>query len=150
MLHEKLLNQLKLLKEHGPSNKSQGICNSIQHGYHTKELLEGVFPYWSKYSGETKWPVPSDNPYYGPYTRLYYHDKWDRSTQYGRDRWELLDFLIEFLEDLELLHEYGQVMSIVEIPETEVVRGLKQAFFYQDKHTKIVETLVLTELYSLV
>ena len=62
----------------------------------------------------------------------------------------LEQFLEWFGEDLEVLHEYDQVLSIIEVPEIEVVRGLKQAFFYQNTHTKIVETLELTELYSLV
>lgn len=102
MLHEKLLDGLKLLKESGPLDKSYGICCNIQYKHQVEHLLEELFPYWSKYSGELLWPVPSDNPEYDnyeAYIKLYRKDKWDRETQYGRDRWELLDFLIEFLED---------------------------------------------------
>lgn len=87
------------------------------------------------------------------------HDgKPDFRVKMWHDRWSpvsfcfttLEQFLEWFGEDLEELHEYNQVLSIVEVPEIEVVRGLKQAFFYQNTHTKIVETLELTELYSLV
>jgi len=100
MLHEELLEELKLLKEHGPSDKSDGICAHVLDKAET--LLKQMFYYWSKYSGYPSYPVPSDDPNYGAYgafVELHYEDKWNRDTQYGRDRWELLDFLIEFLED---------------------------------------------------
>lgn len=100
MLHEKLLKDLKHLKENGPKHKFAGIC------YHTQtqaeELMECLFTYWPKYAGCEYFPVPSDNENYTAYEAydtLHNDDKWDRDTQYGRDRWELLDFLIEFLED---------------------------------------------------
>lgn len=49
---------------------------------------------WPKHSGDWYFPIPGgvDAFYNCP-------DKWDRSTEYGRLRWELLDFLIEELRN---------------------------------------------------
>ena len=64
MLHEELLTGLKQIKQDGPSRKYSGICSNVKHTYYAEALLDGLFPCWSKYSGNTDWPVPSDNPEY--------------------------------------------------------------------------------------
>lgn len=100
LVHKELLKDLKHLKENGPSDESDGICAHVLD--EAEYLLQQMFCCWSKYSGSPSYPVPSDHPDYGAYSAyvdLHYLDKWNRDTQYGRDRWELLDFLIEFLED---------------------------------------------------
>lgn len=49
---------------------------------------------WPKHSGTISYPVR--HPELAPELAYYYtEDKWDASTEYGRNRRELLDYLIE-------------------------------------------------------
>jgi hypothetical protein len=87
-LHEELL----YLKERGPRDRANGICANITKGYELQ--LMKLFKMWPKFSGSLLYPVPHS----GIGASLAYNtiqDLWDKSTEYGRDRWEFLDFLIE-------------------------------------------------------
>lgn len=54
---------------------------------------------WPKYSGHPEFPVPHEDSQY-PEEAFYDHrsDRWNIMTQYGRDRMELLQFMITELE----------------------------------------------------
>ena len=54
---------------------------------------------WPQYSGDIDFPVP------GPAAAIdaYFDNLWDRDTEYGRLRWDLLDHIIkEMSTDAEL------------------------------------------------
>jgi len=54
--------------------------------------LYGAMMLWPKYSGWPRYPVP--HPVLEPENAFYRCDLWDKATEYGQARWELLDFLI--------------------------------------------------------
>jgi len=57
--------------------------------------LDRAMMRWPKYSGWPQYPVP--HPVYRPDDAFHICDLWDKATEYGQARWELLDFLIEEL-----------------------------------------------------
>ena len=82
-----------------------GICSNVQTALwfddvSIQDIVDFLAPYfrrWPKYSGERNYPVPhpdknADVAYFVTEKRF------DQSTEYGRNRWELLHFLIEELE----------------------------------------------------
>ena len=108
LANKQILSALKAIA----SNKeyryhSTGICNAIRHylversenhftvrdSYTIYELMKD----WPKHSGNNEFPITvrGINPMK---EYLDYYDKWDRKTEYGRLRWELLEWLIEKLE----------------------------------------------------
>lgn len=96
---ENLLSALTTIKKNGPQSRIDGICCAITDinpdyaAYEYDDLLEEIFFRWPKYSGSPQFPVP---PGYTAYMDII--DCWDRDTEYGQLRWELLDFLIEELK----------------------------------------------------
>lgn len=93
---------LKYLRENGPARPSLGICDQpLMIRLSMTDILRDFFTTWPKYSGRITFPVP--HPTYAPneaYTIL--ENLWDRGTEYGRNRWELLDHcLAETLKELE-------------------------------------------------
>ena len=71
-------------------------------------ILQPLFTQWPKYSGSIYYPVPAgtpDNDHARMYERARYiwGGFWDRSTQYGANRRELLIFLIHTL--LKQIHD---------------------------------------------
>lgn len=76
------------------TDRHYGICQMVD-----DQLADGTiwfyrdFKAWPKYSGDPRYPVPGGREGY-----YYAQDErklWDESTQQGKDRWELLQFLIE-------------------------------------------------------
>lgn len=101
-----LLKRLKRIKESGPFIEHFGICGNvfsieeletpfINEYYEKVEkfLAKCVFAKWPKFSGKLYAPIPHVDGAYIAFARIY--NKWDKSTEYGCLRWELLDFLIE-------------------------------------------------------
>ena len=89
---EELLSKLLMLRASGPRVLHHGICSNIGVMHLPVEILEK----WSKYTGNNCYPVP--DPELSPakaFTKTM--NLWDRSTKYGRNRWELVNFLIEEL-----------------------------------------------------
>ena len=86
-----------LLKIKECPDEQYGICTNLhlrcenlsQTGY-VSLFLEQSFPNWDKFSGSLHLPIPEVDGLNHRYGKL-----WDKTTQYGRLRWELLDFLIE-------------------------------------------------------
>lgn len=85
---------LSYMRENGPSHTSLGICDqSIMIRLGMEDILKSFFLTWPKFSGRITFPVP--HPTLSPneaYTKL--ENLWDRGTEYGRNRWELLDHCI--------------------------------------------------------
>lgn len=98
-----LLTALKQLCENGPNDRSAGICWQFDSPelYSTAELRQykDSFKTWPHYSGDISFPVPSPDGFTEAIDA--YFDKsidlWDRNTEYGRLRWELLDHIIKEL-----------------------------------------------------
>lgn len=96
---ETLLAALRTVRENGPHDINMGICAAVVAAdedcdtFQVDDLLEELFTRWPEYSGILPYPVP------GGYTAyMTAASCWDRDTEYGRLRWELLDFCIEELE----------------------------------------------------
>ena len=109
LANKQILSALKAIA----SNKeyryhSTGICDAIRH--YLVERSENYFTVWDSYtiyelmkdwpkhSGVTEFPICA----YGVDPMKEYmgcYDKWDRKTEYGRLRWELLEWLINKLEN---------------------------------------------------
>lgn len=75
-----------------------GICSALSKG----SLFLHYAHRWARFSGDMAYPVP--HPEYAP-RPAYAHavakgglSFWDKRTEYGRARWELLDFVINQLE----------------------------------------------------
>lgn len=97
---EDVLRTLLKLRQGGPQHPSYGICGNAGYLKGTQyDILFSAFQHWPKYSGMPCYPVPGpstgENSAISAYNRA--EDCWDRSTEYGQMRWELLDFSIEFL-----------------------------------------------------
>lgn len=87
-----LLEELKQL--HAQGGSSIGICHSV-YCWHGPELAK-LFTSWPKYSGDDFLPIPGGVE---AYAKAYRNDTmWDRNTEYGALRWELLEWLIEELQ----------------------------------------------------
>lgn len=75
--------------------------NNQTHGTEHLMLVRYLFPIWSEFSGDVRYPVKS--PDHGFTPRDWFHmsradDLWTR--EYGKSRRDLLDFLIWYLEDI--------------------------------------------------
>ena len=88
--------QLKKL----PADHSSGlgICNWMSYidtSIDTSKLIVLMAQSWQKHSGYFNYPVPGvvDSPI-DAYNAA--EDLWDRETEYGRNRWELVQYLLDF------------------------------------------------------
>ncbi len=78
-----------------PKNAQTWLCS--------KYLPDYVVQYaraWPRHSGDNTFPVPSSWSALSAEAAYYRHDygsaKWSRRTSYGRARWELLNWLIDY------------------------------------------------------
>ena len=94
-----LLKQLKELHAAGPKDPTLGICQITT--LETAPYIKGIWEKWPKYSGSLLYPVPAfegqdskeaENSFYMNYLL------WDKDTEYGRNRWELLEWMIEEIQ----------------------------------------------------
>ncbi len=110
LTNETLLEALKAIKT-DPSLRSDevGICSSIDtyfriKGYYTQSSdtyeIRRLMSYWPKFSGKDFYPIPSPVPNKTPHGYFHEcHDMWNQETEYGKLRWELLEFCIQRLGD---------------------------------------------------
>ena len=100
---QEMLALLLQIQVNGPKRPDKGICS--QHGspvlYNTLVLgkgLEEFFCTWPLYSGSEVFPVP--HPTLDPeHAYLHTHGNlWDKNTEYGRNRWSLLEHCIRQLQ----------------------------------------------------
>lgn len=102
----RLLEKLQELHTNGPAPYNHGICTQVSE--HLTVLEKGYMLYlmrqWPERSGHIDWPVPASRTDTSP--KAAYHKymasdtkkMWDRNTEYGQLRWELLEWLIEELQ----------------------------------------------------
>lgn len=93
-----LLTALKQLRENGPKNHSGGICAQFDlYGLYSSQerrQFRDSFKTWPHYSGTIGFPVPGPAAAIDAYIDNQ-DDLWDRDTEYGRLRWDLLDHVIK-------------------------------------------------------
>lgn len=85
---------------------TSGICHNVEtnlyYHYEDQMLLQDLMKAWPKYSGYWKFPIPDpmkpDNQDEAMWIYYKTHSMWDKTTAYGRLRWELLEWMIEQLE----------------------------------------------------
>lgn len=97
-----LLTALKQLRENGPKNRDAGICSQLDlYGSYSSEEQRwqfiASFMTWPHYSGDISFPVPSPDKSIEAIDAYFdkSNDLWDRDTEYGRLRWDLLDHIIK-------------------------------------------------------
>lgn len=96
-----LLTALKQLRENGPKNRDAGICSQFDlcGSYRSEERRQfrDSFKTWPHYSGDISFPVPSSDKSIEAIDAYFDkgNDLWDRDTEYGRLRWDLLDHIIK-------------------------------------------------------
>ena len=109
LTHGMILTALKAMKEAATYRVSGiGICGCVATYYLNRDglisnvrdqfIIEKLIEGWPKHSGVTEFPISIGR--ISPckeYTRC--DNKWDRRTEYGRLRWELLEWLINKLEN---------------------------------------------------
>lgn len=82
-------------------NVAHGLCYNITcqcfDGEFDCDYLDGYFESLEKFSGNTSFPILSDDNKYPEDEYYHYDNKYDKSTEYGRLRWELVDHIIECL-----------------------------------------------------
>lgn len=100
---QEMLALLLEIQSDGPFYIKTGICDqltkSVPFGYgKIMRILEELFPTWPLYSGNQTFPVP--HPEQEP-ERAYLDTDgsiWDKNTEYGRNRWSLLEHCISQLQ----------------------------------------------------
>ena len=94
-----LLWQLKELQEAGPKDPTLGICQVST--FETALYFREIWEKWPKYSGMRLFPVPEFEGQQGKEAEdSFYktHLLWDKDTEYGRNRWELLEWMIKEIQ----------------------------------------------------
>ena len=100
---QQMLTLLLQIQVDGPISNRRGICDQLTKrlpfGYGVvMKSMEEMFKTWPLYSGDTTFPVP--HPEQDP-DRAYLDTDgniWDRDTEYGRNRWSLLEHCISQLQ----------------------------------------------------
>lgn len=71
-----------------------GICVNFD-TYRTHPVLNELIQQWGKYSGRVAYPicVYGYDPQFLYYNAANERTMWDKSTEYGRLRWELFEFI---------------------------------------------------------
>lgn len=93
---------LEKLYTNGPAPRSYGICTqltNLEKGY-----MLHLMQQWPGSSGNVYFPVPAIRTDTSPqaakvkYVKSNTKQMWDRDTEHGQLRWELLEWLIEELQ----------------------------------------------------
>lgn len=91
-----------------PIDTGAGICwnartvlKGIGSDANAYEIVASISPQWPKFSGDENYPVQMNFAIAGCLDNCdkfkEANGKWNKETDFGRDRWELLDFLIDVL-----------------------------------------------------
>lgn len=102
----RLLEKLQELHTNGPAPYNHGICTQLSGPLTALEIgcLLHLMQLWPGSSGHIDYPVPasridtSPKAAYHKYMESNTKQMWDRNTEYGQLRWELLKWLIEELQ----------------------------------------------------
>lgn len=100
-----LLEQLQALHKNGPQSMRHGICLQVSWlAVKEHDTLQHLMVTWPAGTSDTTFPVPasrSDKTASSAqlaYRKASREQMWDRNTEYGQLRWELLEWLIEELQ----------------------------------------------------
>lgn len=100
-----LLEKLQELHTNGPKPRCYGICAQVNGITHLERgYLQHLMQQWPERSGHIYYPVPASRIDTSPKAAQHKYMKsdtkqmWDRSTEHGQLRWELLEWLIEELQ----------------------------------------------------
>lgn len=102
----RLLEKLQELHTNGPAPYDHGICAQLS-GHltiHEKGYMLHLMQLWPGSSGNIDFPVPASRTDTSPEAALIKYmesntkQMWDRNTEHGQLRWELLEWLIEELQ----------------------------------------------------
>lgn len=93
-----------------PDETTLGLCShviSCRENYAGRNilnvclLLEALYKQWPMYSGSMDYPVP--HPTRSAAQGYIWEDNlWDESTTYGRNRWALVQYIVDTLEAKEV------------------------------------------------
>lgn len=102
----RLLEKLQELHTNGPAPYNHGICTQVSEHLTIQErgYMLCLMQQWPGRSGRVNFPVPANRTDTSP--KAAYHkymesntkQMWDRNTEHGQLRWELLEWLIEELQ----------------------------------------------------
>lgn len=102
-VQQEMLALLLQIQVDGPKNPRTGICDQLQKvlpfGYgKVMQTMEEMFLTWPLYSGEDTFPVP--HPELAPDVAYLEAEGniWDKNTEYGRNRWSLLEHCVSQLQ----------------------------------------------------
>ena len=83
-----------------------GICNHLTLTDDDTDLLDALNSAWSGGSGDKDYPVPHPNKNRASaYTNASAQEMWNPKYKYARNRWALLDWLIDQTSDINQLGE---------------------------------------------
>ena len=104
------------IREEGPTDPTCGICSNVIEALWFDEAADkdlsaeaealwhnltdscSLWRDWPHYRGEDRYPVPGGMDAYDE--ALEADDMWDRETEYGRLRWDLLNHVIGVVEGM--------------------------------------------------
>lgn len=99
-----LLTGLKNIRDNGPADDTYGLCYLLEREceeYRYYDLLRTIrsrlFQRWPKFSGDKVYPIPGGEATFDAYFDTN-RNMWDKGTEYGRLRWDLLHWMINELE----------------------------------------------------
>lgn len=101
-----LLEKLQELHTNGPKLYCHGICTQLN-GLTSQEegYMLHLMNQWHNRSGHIDYPVPASRTDTSPKAAQHKYivsnttQMWDRDTEHGQLRWELLEWLIEELQE---------------------------------------------------
>ena len=101
-----VLKNLRVDVHAGTAVITAGICHNVETNLYyspkSQELLQELMKQWPKYSGHWKFPIPHPmrpgNQEEAMWIYCNTYSMWNKTTAYGRLRWELLEFMIAELE----------------------------------------------------
>lgn len=98
-IRQQMLGQLLMVQTNGPATDKYGLCavleKSMAFAYgNVHRELKALFESWPLYSGDPTFPVPKEGV--DPDLAYLYNEGsyWDKNTEYGRNRWALLEHCI--------------------------------------------------------
>lgn len=102
----RLLEKLQELHTNGPAPHNYGICTQISRHLTIREshYMSHLMQQWPGRSGSINYPIPASRTDTSPkaaqlkYAKSNTKQMWDRNTEQGQLRWELLELLIEELQ----------------------------------------------------
>ena len=86
--------------QQGGDTPDWGICDTLTLSGCRATVVKHYAPLWEEFSGDTGYPVPSDDPMYSSDDKFSTADDlWDKDTEYGQARYRLVDHLIKCIEN---------------------------------------------------